>query len=39
MALGFIPIAYYWFVKRNPYFNMPAKEDRHAVLEELEQNL
>ena len=39
MALGFIPIGYYWFVKKNPYFNMPSKEDRHAVIEEFEQNL
>lgn len=39
VALGLIPIAYYWFVKKNPYFQMPAKEDRHAVLQEFEQNL
>ena len=38
MALGLIPMSYYWS-KHNPYFDMPAKEDRIAVLEEFEQNL
>lgn len=38
MALGLIPMFYYW-AKHNPYYNMPAKEDRVAVLEEFEQNL
>jgi hypothetical protein len=38
MALGLIPMLYYWS-KKNPYFEMPAKEDRHAVIEEFEQNL
>ncbi|HEY5103409.1 MAG TPA: APC family permease, partial [Acidimicrobiales bacterium] len=38
MALGLIPMSYYW-IKKNPYFEMPAKEDRVAVLEEFEQNL
>jgi hypothetical protein len=38
MALGLIPTFYYW-AKHNPYYKMPAKEDRIAVLEELEQNL
>lgn len=38
MALGLIPMFYYWS-KKNPYFDMPAKEDRVAVLEEFEQNL
>jgi amino acid transporter len=38
LALGFIPMAYYGF-KGNPYFKMPTKEDRHAVLAEFEQNL
>ncbi|HVA52788.1 MAG TPA: APC family permease [Acidimicrobiales bacterium] len=38
MALGLIPMFYYW-AKHNPYYTMPAKEDRIAVLEELEQNL
>ena len=38
MGLGLIPMTYYW-VKRNPYFDMPSKEDRHAVLEEFEKNL
>jgi amino acid transporter len=38
MALGLIPMAYYWS-KGNPYFDMPAKEDRVAVLEEFETNL
>jgi amino acid transporter len=39
MALGLIPMSYYWFVKKNAYFEMPSKEDRHAVLQEFEQNL
>lgn len=38
MALGLIPIAYYW-LKGNPYFNLPSSEDRHAVIRELERNL
>jgi amino acid transporter len=38
MALGLIPMSYYW-AKGNPYFTMPPKEDRVAVLEEFEQNL
>jgi amino acid transporter len=38
MALGLIPMFYYW-AKGNPYFTMPPKEDRVAVLEEFEQNL
>jgi amino acid transporter len=41
MALGVIPMTYYW-VKGNPYFALPSPQDRHAVveeLEELEQNL
>jgi hypothetical protein len=38
MALGIIPMAFYW-LKGNPYFKMPAKEDRIAVLHEFEQNL
>jgi amino acid transporter len=38
MALGLIPMAYYW-IKGNPYFDLPSKEDRVAVLEEFEQNL
>ena len=38
MALGLIPMAIYW-IKGNPYFNMPSKEDRVAVLMEFEQNL
>ncbi len=41
MALGLIPMTIYW-LKGNPYFTVPAKEDRHAVLEEMaeiEQNL
>ena len=38
MALGLVPLAYYW-LKGNPYFDMPTKEDRHAVLMEFEQNL
>lgn len=35
MALGLIPMAIYW-AKGNPYFDLPSKEDRHAVLEEFE---
>jgi amino acid transporter len=38
MALGLIPMSYYW-IKRNPYFDMPSKEDRIATLMEFEQNL
>ena len=38
MALGLIPMTYYW-VQGNPYFDLPTKEDRVAVLEEFEQNL
>jgi hypothetical protein len=38
MGLGLIPMFWYW-AKKNPYFKMPAKEDRHAVLEEFERNL
>jgi hypothetical protein len=38
MALGLIPMFYYWS-RRNPYFKMAPKEDRHAVLLEFEQNL
>ncbi|MGC8509753.1 MAG: amino acid permease, partial [Acidimicrobiales bacterium] len=41
MALGVIPMTYYW-VKGNPYFTLPSPQDRHAAveeLEELEQNL
>jgi len=38
MALGLIPMSIYW-IKGNPYFNMPSKEDRVAVLMEFEQNL
>ncbi len=35
MALGLIPMAFYW-TKGNPYFDLPTKEDRHAVLQEFE---
>jgi amino acid transporter len=38
MALGLIPMTYYW-MKGNPYFDMPTKEDRVAVIEEFEMNL
>ena len=38
MALGLIPMTFYW-VKGNPYFTLPTKEDRHAVLEEFESHL
>ena len=39
MALGLIPMLYFWFVVKAPYFQMAAKEDRHVIIEELEQNL
>ena len=39
MVLGLIPMSYYWFVKKAPYFNMPTREEREVVLEEFEQNL
>ncbi|MGH3733755.1 MAG: hypothetical protein ACRDVC_10375 [Acidimicrobiales bacterium] len=38
MALGLIPMFYYW-AQNNPYYKMPPKEDRVAVLQEFEQNL
>jgi amino acid transporter len=38
MALGLIPMTYYW-VKGNPYFDLPTKEDRVVVIEEFEMNL
>ncbi len=38
MALGLIPMTYYW-MKGNPYFDLPTKEDRVAVIEEFEMNL
>jgi amino acid transporter len=38
MALGLIPMSIYW-IKGNPYFDMPSKEDRIAVIKEFEQNL
>jgi amino acid transporter len=38
MALGLVPMAWYWY-KKAPYFEMPAKEDRHAILLEIQQNL
>jgi amino acid transporter len=39
MAVGLIPMSYYWFIKKSPYFNMPTREEREVVLEEFEQNL
>ncbi|MHB8826230.1 MAG: APC family permease [Acidimicrobiales bacterium] len=36
MALGLIPMTYYW-ATGNPYFTVPTKEDRHAVIEEMEE--
>ncbi len=36
MALGLIPLFYYW-AKGNPYFTMPDKLDRHAQLIEIKQ--
>jgi len=39
IALGFVPLLYFWIVKKASYFNLPTKEDREAVLEEFEQNL
>jgi amino acid transporter len=36
MALGLIPLIYYWS-RGNPYFKMPSKLDRHAQLIEFEQ--
>ncbi len=38
IALGLIPMLYYWS-KGHAYFKMPSKEERLAVLVELEQNL
>jgi hypothetical protein len=31
-------MTFYW-IKGNPYFDMPSKEDRVAVIEEFEHNL
>ena len=36
MALGLIPMAWYWY-KGAPYFKMPEKLSRHAQLLELKQ--
>ena len=38
MALGLVPMIWYW-VKGSSYFNMPTREDRDAVLQEIGQNL
>jgi hypothetical protein len=42
MALGLIPMTYYW-LKKTPYFEMVAKEDRHAavieIVKEIEEHL
>ena len=38
MVLGLMPMSWYWF-QRAPCFAMPAKEDRHAILDEITQNL
>jgi hypothetical protein len=32
-------MTYFWVVAKSTYFEMPTKEDRHAVLQEFEQNL
>ena len=39
IALGVVPMTYFWVVAKSKYFEMPTKEDRHAVLQEFEQNL
>ena len=36
MALGLVPMAWYWY-KGAPYFKMPEKIDRHAQLLALQQ--
>ena len=38
MAVGIIPMGWYAY-KKAPYFKVAAKEDRHAILREIEQNL
>ena len=38
IGLGLIPMAYYW-AKGSKYYDLPTKEDRHAVLEEFIQDL
>jgi hypothetical protein len=38
IGLGLIPMAYYW-AKGAKYYELPSKEDRHAVLEEFVQDL
>jgi len=37
MALGLIPMFYFWFVVKAPYFKMAPKADRHVVIEELDE--
>ena len=39
IGFGVFPMLYFWFVAKSKYFEMPSKEDRHAVLEEFEENL
>jgi amino acid transporter len=39
IAVGLIPMAYFWFVKKSSYFALPTREERGVVLEEFEQNL
>jgi len=38
IAAGFIPMFYYWS-KGHIYFKMPTKEERLAVMHEVEGNL
>jgi hypothetical protein len=38
MALGLIPMLWYWS-RGHVYFKMPSKEERIAVLQEMEHNL
>ena len=38
IGISVVPITYYW-LKGSKYYEMPSKEDRHAVLEEFVQDL
>jgi len=39
IGLGFVPMAYFYFVAKSPYFTMPPKSERVITIEALEANL
>jgi amino acid transporter len=39
MALGLVPMGYFYFVAKSPYFTMPPKSERVITIEALEANL